>query len=125
MLSLFKRRVYDIAAITDKKITVRLNGEPLNVKQFMHYVDLYIGTKEETIRVYETNDRWEIVACMAPAQEFTQVSFVNGIFTSKGGKHVDYILNQIVRKMIHYISKKRNRCKSNHHQRTVNVIYPM
>jgi len=107
MLSLFKRRVYDIAAITDKKITVRLNGEPLNVKQFMHYVDLYIGTKEETIRVYETNDRWEIVACMAPAQEFTQVSFVNGIFTSKGGKHVDYILNQIVRKMIHYISKKK------------------
>ena len=28
-----------------------------------------------------------------------QVSFVNGIFTSKGGKHVEYILNQIIRKL--------------------------
>ena len=35
--------------------------------------------------------------CLSPTEEFQQVSFVNGIFTSKGGKHVDYILNQIIK----------------------------
>ena len=43
----------------------------------------------------------------APSEEFTQVSFVNGIYTGKGGKHVEYILNQIIRKLTAYISKKK------------------
>ena len=29
---------------------------------------------------------------------FQQISFVNGIFTYKGGKHVEYITNQITKK---------------------------
>ena len=44
---------------------------------------------------------------MSPSQEFSQVSFVNGIYTSKGGKHVEYILNQITKKLIAYIEKKK------------------
>jgi DNA topoisomerase-2 len=55
----------------------------------------------------EANDRWEYVVCLAPKEEFTQVSFVNGIFTGKGGKHVDYILNQFVRKMTAFIKLKK------------------
>jgi DNA topoisomerase-2 len=35
------------------------------------------------------------------------VSFVNGIYTSKGGKHVEYILTQITRKLSEYIEKKK------------------
>ena len=58
--------------------------------------------------MYESaNDRWEYGVAMAPNHEFQQVSFVNGIHTSKGGKHVDYILNQITRKMIALIEKKK------------------
>jgi DNA topoisomerase-2 len=69
---------------------------------------MYIGDKSETKRVYEeSNERWEYAVCMAPKEEFTQVSFVNGIFTSKGGKHVDYLLNQILRKLATYISDKK------------------
>ena len=108
MLALFKRRVYDIAAVTDKKVKVKFNGETLPIKHFQQYIDLYIGSKGETKRIYEEgNDRWEYAVCVAPKEEFTQVSFVNGIFTSKGGKHVDYLLNQIVRKLIAYIAKKK------------------
>lgn len=108
MLGLFKRRVYDIAAVTDKNVKVKLNGEQLAVKQFSQYIDLYIGGKEDTKRVHEeANERWEYAVCMAPKEEFTQVSFVNGIFTCKGGKHVDYLLGQIVRKLAAYINKKK------------------
>jgi DNA topoisomerase-2 len=108
MISLLKRRVYDIAAVTDKNIKVKYNGEVIPVKHFQQYVDLYIGTKNDTARVYEeANERWEYVVALAPKEEFTQVSFVNGIFTGKGGKHVDYIINQIIRKLTAYIKQKK------------------
>ena len=110
MMQLFRRRVYDIAAVTDKKVRVKYNGEIIPVKHFQHYVDMFIGAKsaQGTSRVYETtHDRWEYAVCLAPSDEFTQVSFVNGIFTGKGGKHVDYILGQIVRKLGVYIKKKK------------------
>ena len=45
--------------------------------------------------------------CLSPTDEFCQVSFVNGIFTSKGGKHVEYITNQIVKKLQAFITKKK------------------
>lgn len=108
MKALFKRRVYDIAAITDKHVKVQFNNQILPVKHFQQYVDLYIGDKSETTRIYEeSNERWEYTVCMAQSGEFTQVSFVNGIFTSKGGKHVEYVLNQIIRKLTAYIFKKK------------------
>jgi len=108
MLSLFKRRVYDVAAITEKTVKVKYNDDLVPLKHFQQYVDLYIGTKTYTPRVYEeANERWEYVVCLAPKEEFTQVSFVNGIYTGKGGKHVDYLLNQIVRKVAAYIKQKK------------------
>ena len=108
MIGLFKRRVYDIAAITEKSVKVKYNDKVIQVKTFEQYVDLYIGSKSETKRYYESaNDRWEYAVALAPSEEFTQVSFVNGIFTSKGGKHVDYILNQIIRKLVIYIKAKK------------------
>jgi DNA topoisomerase-2 len=108
MLALLKRRVYDLAAVTDKSVKVKYNSELVPVKNFLHYVDLYIGPKATTERVHEeANERWEYVVGMAPKEEFTQVSFVNGIFTGKGGKHVEYILNQFVRKMAAFIKQKK------------------
>jgi len=111
MLSLIKKRVYDIAAVTDqstKKVKVSYNGTQVPVKNFQNYIDLYIGPKEETKRVYETTDeRWEYAVAMSETHEFQQVSFVNGIATSKGGKHVDYVVGQITRKLVDYIEKKK------------------
>ena len=108
MLSLLKKRVYDISAVTDKSIKVLYNATPVPVKTFQQYIDLYIGPKSETARVYEQGDnRWEYAVCISPSDEFQQVSFVNGISTNKGGKHVEYILNQIVRKMVALIKKKK------------------
>ena len=108
MFRLFKKRAYDISIVTDKSVKVKFNGKALPNKNFEQYIDSYIGPKTETKRVFESpNKRWQIAACLSPLDEFTQVSFVNGINTTKGGKHVEYILNQITRKMIVYIDKKK------------------
>jgi len=108
MRALFEKRVYDIAAITDKSVKVRYNGTQVAVKHFQQYIDLYIGAKGETKRIYESPDpRWEYVVSLSSSGEFQHVSFVNGIYTQKGGKHVEYIVNQIVRKLTEYIKNKK------------------
>jgi DNA topoisomerase-2 len=108
MRALFEKRIYDIAAITDKSVKVRYNGNQIAVKHFQQYIDLYIGAKGETKRIYESPDpRWEYVVSLSSSGEFQHVSFVNGIYTQKGGKHVEYIVNQIVRKLTEYIKNKK------------------
>lgn len=108
MISLLKKRVYDIAAVTDKNLKVKYDSTLIPVKNFQQYIDMYIGDKNETPRVYEDNgERWEYAVALSPSQEFIQISFVNGIHTAKGGKHVEYILNQITRKLGDLIEKKK------------------
>ena len=105
IVALLKKRVYDISAITDKTIKVKYNSAVIPIKNFEKYINLYIGDNK---RVYEeSNSRWEYAVALTPSNEFVQVSFVNGIYTSKGGKHVEYILNQITRKICELIEKKK------------------
>ena len=108
MVALLKKRVYDISAVTDKTIKVKYNSSIIPTKNFEQYINLYIGDKNQSPRVYEEiNPRWEYAVALTPTNEFIQVSFVNGIYTSKGGKHVEYILNQITRKLTEFIEKKK------------------
>jgi DNA topoisomerase-2 len=108
LIALLKKRVFDVAAVTDKSLKVKYNSNLIPVKNFQQYIDMYIGDKNETPRVYEENgERWEYAVALTPSNEFIQVSFVNGIHTAKGGKHVEYILNQITRKLCDYIEKKK------------------
>jgi len=110
LIALLKKRVYDISAVTDKTIKVKYNSELIPVKNFQQYIDLYIGDKSESPRAYEDSGpggRWEYAVALTPSNEFIQVSFVNGIHTAKGGKHVEYILGQITRKLCDYIETKK------------------
>lgn len=108
MYNLMLKRIYDISAVTDKSVKVKFNSSQIPIKSFEQYVDMYVGKKTETKRIYEqSNDRWEYAVCVTPVDEFTQVSFVNGVYTSKGGKHVDYVLNQILKQLVDYIEKKK------------------
>jgi len=107
IFNLFKKRTYDIGVVTDKSVKVKFNNNYVPNKSFEQYIDLYIGPKTDSKRVFHSNKRWEVGVCISPLDEFTQVSYVNGINTLKGGKHVEYILNQIVRKMQTYILKRK------------------
>ena len=107
-ICLLKKRIYDIAAITDKSLKVKCDSKLIPIKNFQQYIDMYIGDKSVSPRVYEENcERWEYAVALTCTNEFSQISFVNGIHTAKGGKHVEYILNQITRKLVEYIEKKK------------------
>jgi len=108
MIKIIEKRAYDLAGCTDNSVKVSLNGEVIKCNNFEKYIDYYIGTKSDTPRAYErVGNRWDICACLNPNFTFEQVSFVNGIYTYQGGKHVDYITNQITKNLCELIKKKK------------------
>ena len=117
-VELLKKRAIDIAACTDAKVKVSFNGEAIPVKSFQGYWPLYMPAEEKDsesltgsgskLRAYESpNERWEYAVTLSPCNEFRQVSFVNGICTFKGGRHVDYIVGQIVKQITDAVEKKK------------------
>ena len=105
IIKLITKRTYDAAAITGNNVNVYLNDKKLECKSFEKYVELFL---EDSPKVYlDVNERWSICVAINPRQQFDQVSFVNGITTYQGGKHVEYITNQVTKKLAEYIQKKK------------------
>ncbi|XP_035286809.1 DNA topoisomerase 2-beta isoform X2 [Anguilla anguilla] len=110
ILALLTRRAYDVAG-SCRGVKVMLNGKKLPVTGFRSYVDLYVKDKlDETGVVLKVvneavNERWEV--CLTLSEKgFQQISFVNSIATTKGGRHIDYVVDQIVAKLIEVVKKK-------------------
>lgn len=109
-VSLLSRRAFDVAAST-RGVKVYLNGTKLPVKSFKDYVDLYLKGKEDEMGnplkfVYENvSPRWEVAVSLSD-KGFQQVSFVNSIATTKGGRHVDHVADHIVKQLIETLKKK-------------------
>uniref|UniRef100_A0A8C2E5A2 DNA topoisomerase 2 n=1 Tax=Cyprinus carpio TaxID=7962 RepID=A0A8C2E5A2_CYPCA len=110
IVALLTRRAYDVAG-SCRGVKVMLNGKKLPVNGFRSYVDLYVKDKlDETgvaLKVVNetVNERWEVCLTMSE-KGFQQISFVNSIATTKGGRHVDYVVDQIVAKLIEVVKKK-------------------
>ena len=110
MVKLFERRTYDVCACTSSQVKVYFNGKHLQFKTFEKYVDLYIGDKKQTERIHCKSERWEVI--IAPSSHgFKQVSFVNGINTTLGGSHVDYVMCGLNKRIIDTLSVKNKECK--------------
>ena len=111
IVALFEKRVFDMAGVTPKTVSVYLNGKKLKVKNFEDYIRMYLeASKEEDEMdppiVYESpHERWEVGMSLSESQ-FQQVSFVNAISTTKGGKHVDYCVDKIIKVIMEKIAKK-------------------
>ncbi|XP_059098598.1 DNA topoisomerase 2-alpha-like [Tigriopus californicus] len=111
-VALLSRRAYDIAA-SSKGVKVLLNGKRIPVKNFKDYVDFFIkGHEDETGNpvkaIYEqAHERWEVAVAVSD-NGFQQMSFVNSIATTKGGRHVDYI-SKMIENNIAEILKKKNK----------------
>jgi DNA topoisomerase-2 len=113
-VALFKKRVYDMAGCTDSSVAVHLNGTKLPVKSFKNYVKLCTKSLEQKfgssrqIAHLTVNDRWDVAICASDGQ-FEQVSFVNSIWTCKGGTHVDYISDQVAKSLEKVIASKNKK----------------
>ncbi|ARF09433.1 DNA gyrase/topoisomerase IV [Indivirus ILV1] len=129
MIALFKKRVYDIAAVTNIKVT--LNDEEIKIKDFQEYINMFYEASEsdtldnndennnenkikETAKptIYEQcNERWRVGVVFDPNAGYKQISYVNGICTFQGGSHVTYIVDQIVGGLYDIVTSKNKNLK--------------
>ena len=109
-IGLLSKRAYDIAGSMankeGKKLSVYLNGKKIPVKDFKTYLGLFDGITPPAA-FEKVNDRWEVGVGVSDGS-FQQISFVNAIATIKGGGHVNYIADQVAKKL-QVIVKKKNK----------------
>jgi len=112
---LFHRRVIDACATTNKDVSVYFNGEKISIKDFEKYCELFLDKKEQPLIYEACGERWEIGASVSSSGSFEYLSFVNGINTIKGGKHIEYITNMITKNLVDMtLSKKKKAVKTQH-----------
>jgi len=107
-VALLCKRVFDIAGCCNSyagsRLQVYLNGKKLQVKSFQEYMGLYDSL--EPVAAWEkVGDRWEIGVGPSDGQ-FTQVSFVNSICTTKGGQHANYVADKVIAKLAAIVKRK-------------------
>ena len=99
---IMEKRVWDANICTSANCKVKFNGEALPKQNFEAYAKMHEGVEN----VYSaTTDRWSV--CIGPSEDgMEQVSFVNGICTTKGGTHVDHVASMVASGIIDDMAKK-------------------
>src|SRR6056300_1250069 len=98
---LIEKRVWDANVCTSPKCKVKFDGEALPRMNLEAYAKMH--GLENTC--YAETDRWAVCIGASP-EGFNQVSFVNGICTTKGSTHVDAVANIIAQGLIEEMKSK-------------------
>ncbi len=135
MVAIMQTRVIDAAACAGKDCKVTLNGVPVTSNTFQKYIGLYVeeggpeagegagedvgsvatgatAKKAKCIAYDAAGDRWEVAAILTRDlhgtvdADYRQISFVNGINTRRGGKHVEYVVKQVMTAFCEMAKKK-------------------
>ena len=101
-------RMYEytlIQALTYKNIKFKFNGKVINYadKKFISLID--------ENHVIERSEDFILAILPNKHDDFRQMSFVNGLETSKGGTHVDYIMINLISRIRDKLVKKYKNIK--------------
>ncbi len=133
-IAMMHRRVVDIAACVSsskRAIEVTLNGRAVPVTSFQAYLDLFNGSSNAVNTAIlategtgempapvavqapskalycKVSDRWEVGVASSPSGAFEQMSFVNGVWTPRGGTHVNAVASQVLAAIEEALTKRR------------------
>jgi DNA topoisomerase-2 len=114
MKKVFETRVLEIASLAGKDVKVTYNGNELKTNSFEKFVKLFISD-EKCIAYEKCSDRWEVAVILVKnlfqddiyLPEEKQISFVNGINTKKGGKHVETVFKHVIGDFCDLAKKKK------------------
>lgn len=102
-LKIFLKRVIDIAAY-NPKIKVYFNDNLIEINNIKDWAEMHLDAEDELF-VENVNDKWQLALSEAKGDTFDQCSIVNGNTTWQGGTHVDYVMNQIVKRLTTDLTK--------------------
>lgn len=100
IISLYTRYVIDAAMLS--KVDVYLNDVLIPVNNLTTYSRMYKSPTNDSLLIRIQSS--EIL--VTPATEFQAVSFVNGVYTRHGGRHVDAWSEAIFRPLVNKFNKK-------------------
>ena len=98
---MIEKRIFDISAVTSKKLSVFLNDVKIDIKEFKDYIDIYIP--EGAKKVLYEDEKWSIGFSLNPYDTSTAISFINGLYTCENGRHVDIIFEPVIKKVVEEI----------------------
>ena len=85
-------------------IAFYFNGEKVPVCKDKAFISYFM-------RDFEMLSNEHMTLAVGPAEDFTFLSYVNGLFLSKGGTHVDFIANEVVQGIKSKLEKKHKGIK--------------
>jgi DNA topoisomerase-2 len=114
MKKVFQTRVLEIATLAGKDVKVSYNNSDIKTNTFEKFVKLFISD-EKNIAYERCSDRWEVAVILvrnlfqddAILPDEKQISFVNGINTKKGGKHVETVFKHLIGDFCDLAKKKK------------------
>ncbi len=113
MLGLLSRRVVDLIGLVRTNIQIQLNGQTLGkTGDFESYLNLYSSEQAWIISHCVKNPLWSFAIRFNDGKFIepgTHLSWVNGIFTNRGGKHVEHIIELLVEKFTKLIGPEFNK----------------
>lgn len=105
MIGLFKKRVIDLIALCKNEIDIWLNDKQINIQNTKDNFELYLNLLPSEQLWYVSkcvkNPHWIFAIRFNDSKTIepsTHISWVNGIFTNRGGKHVEYIMDLLLEK---------------------------
>ncbi len=115
MYAVFHTRVIEIAGLVGAGVKVTFNGTAVPCNSFEKFIKLFLREGMVGYAYEKAGERWEVGAVLASQLysgegeegEDRTISFVNGINTYKGGKHVDTVIRHVLGDFCEAAKKKR------------------
>uniref|UniRef100_A0A6C0APK8 DNA topoisomerase (ATP-hydrolyzing) n=1 Tax=viral metagenome TaxID=1070528 RepID=A0A6C0APK8_9ZZZZ len=115
MLSVFHTRAIELAAMVGSGVKVTWNGAAIPTNTFEKYMKLFLKEGTNAITYENCGPRWEVGAVLARhlyseeegMPDEKHISFVNGIQTRKGGKHVEHVVKHVLGDFCEAAKKKK------------------
>jgi len=104
MLAVLHTRAVELAGLVGKDLKVSWNGAVVSSNTFEKFIKLFLRDGLSGYAYEDCGPRWEIGAILAnhlysgeeELPEDKHISFVNGVHTKKGGKHVETVTRKVV-----------------------------
>ena len=103
---ILKRRAHEISVTSYDPVKVHFNKSIVSVNTVDKYMSMYVPDSSNRFSS-NVNERWRVSIGFTPENDkFRAVSFCNSTATLENGKHVDHVVDPLVKRLVEFYKKK-------------------
>ena len=108
MIKLLEKRVVDLIGLSKTSIQIFLNEKKLENSSFENYLQKFPSEEKWIVGSCVKNTMWSF-AIRFNTTYTPHISFVNGIYTNRGGKHIEYMMDLLTEKLKKFVGPEFNK----------------